>query len=122
MTFHSQNAITRDALLKIVYRVAQNKRDYSVPPCRSLTDSKRRLRASIHLRRVHFTILTSPNLVSADLISSEPGGCESTQFAMAATNRRAGFADGDHLSLPCHNGRHWITALALAWVVQPAAL
>jgi len=44
-------------------------------------------------RSVHITILTLPNLISTDLISSELIGSEASQFAVAATN---------------HKGRHWI--------------
>jgi len=36
---------------------------------------------------VRITDLTSPNRIATDLISSEPSGCEATQFAVAATNQ-----------------------------------
>jgi len=35
------------------------------------------------------TNLTSFDLISTDLISSELSGCEATQFAVAATNQKA---------------------------------
>jgi len=39
-------------------------------------------------RSVHLTnLITSLNLVSTDLISSELSGCEATRFAVAATNQ-----------------------------------
>jgi len=53
----------------------------------------------------HITNLTSPHLILTDLVSSQPVGCEATQFAVVATNQNRLILDGD-LSHACLEGRH----------------
>jgi len=41
---------------------------------------------SAYIGCVRITNITSPDFISTNFISSEPSGCEATQFAMATTS------------------------------------